>query len=144
MKCVNHDDRDAMSTCRNCKQPFCSECLVEGQEYYYCAQPDCQNAMNELHDELIVPDAAPPPAKLVTIARYSWPYEAELAKSHLEAAGIMAFVTDEYMVNLNWFYSNAMGGLRLQVAEQDVEAAKEILAQDLSSESDDASGSGYT
>ena len=33
------------------------------------------------------------------------------------------------MVNMNWFYSNALGGVKLMVRPTDFEAAKEILEQ---------------
>ncbi len=139
-KCANHPDCDAVSICRNCGQPFCGDCLIEGKEYYYCAQESCQAEMKARNDELIAPDQSQEaPARLVTIARYSWPYEADLAKAHLQAAGIMAFVTDEFLVNLNWLYSNAVGGVRLQVPEEDADAARELLKQDLSSEAEQAS-----
>jgi hypothetical protein len=74
--------------------------------------------------------------KLVTIAKYLYPYEADLAKSRLEAEGIPAFAADEYIVRFDWFYSNAVGGIRLQVAEEDAELAMEILASDLSRDPD--------
>jgi len=61
-----------------------------------------------------------------------YPYEADLAKARLEAEGIPAFAADEYIVRFDWFYSNAVGGIRLQVAEPDAELAMEILASDLS------------
>ena len=44
---------------------------------------------------------------LVTIGRYSTPYEANMVKSQLESAGIPAFAADEYTVGMNWLYSNA-------------------------------------
>ena len=53
--------------------------------------------------------------KLVIIGRYSTPYEANMAKSKLESAGIPAFVADEYTIGMNWLYSNALGGVKLQV-----------------------------
>lgn len=48
----------------------------------------------------------------------------------LEAAGIPAYVQDENMVQLDWLKANMIGGARVQIAEEDVEAARELLAQE--------------
>jgi hypothetical protein len=65
-----------------------------------------------------------------TIATFSKPEEAHLFRMRLEAAGIPAFVQDEYIVQMDWLYSNAIGGVRVQIADEDVSAAKEFLAAD--------------
>lgn len=67
---------------------------------------------------------------LITISRYSFPYEAHIAKSRLDAEGIPAFVADEHTINMQWLYSNALGGVRLQVPEPFAEAALDILNED--------------
>lgn len=54
---------------------------------------------------------------LAIIGRYSTPYEANMVKSKLESAGIPAFVADEYMVGMNWLYSNALGGVKVLIPE---------------------------
>jgi hypothetical protein len=41
-KCVNHPGRPALSFCFTCKRHFCSQCLVEGSEHYYCKAEECQ------------------------------------------------------------------------------------------------------
>lgn len=64
---------------------------------------------------------------LVVLKKFSHPVEAHLLKSRLESEGIESFVADENIVGLNWFYSNAVGGVRLQVNEQDLEKAQAIL-----------------
>ncbi len=69
---------------------------------------------------------------LTTIASYSFPHEAHIAKANLEAEGIPAFIADEHTVNMQWLYSNAMGGVRVQVPAQFEERAKEILTEDFS------------
>jgi hypothetical protein len=71
---------------------------------------------------------------LTTIATYSFPYEAQIAKARLDAEGIPAFVADEQTINMQWLYSNAMGGVRLQVPEQFAVQAADILAEDHSEE----------
>ena len=65
-----------------------------------------------------------------TIARFSTPEEAHLFRMRLEAAGIPAFVQDEHVIQLDWLYSNAIGGVRVQIADTDVEEAREFLAAD--------------
>ncbi len=66
---------------------------------------------------------------IVTIATFSYPMEAEIARGKLESEGIWAFVADDYMVTMNWLYSNAVGGVKLQVRESDTENALQILNQ---------------
>ncbi len=65
--------------------------------------------------------------RLVTVRHYRDLPEALLGRSLLEGAGIPAWVADEHLVRMNWFYSNLVGGVRLQVDENDQEAAREIL-----------------
>ena len=71
---------------------------------------------------------------LVTIQRFSTPHEAFLAKSRLESEGIPAFVQDANIVQMNWLYSNLVGGVRLQVAFGDATQAIEILGSTTASE----------
>lgn len=55
--------------------------------------------------------------------------QALLARSVLEGSGIPAIVPDENALTAHWFYSDAGGGIRLQVFPQDREAALEVLAE---------------
>jgi hypothetical protein len=71
---------------------------------------------------------------LVTIATYSMPHEAHIARASLEAADIYAFIANEHTIGMQWFYSNALGGVRLMVAKSDVETALGILGTDFSEE----------
>ena len=71
---------------------------------------------------------------LTTIARYSMPYEAQIAKVRLDAEGIPAFIADEHTINMQWIYSNALGGVRLQVPESYAELAFQIIQEDRSVE----------
>lgn len=79
----------------------------------------------------------------VVVAKYSFPHEANIAKMHLEGAGISAFIADEHTVNMQWLYSDAMGGVRLFVSESDVEMALEVLNNDEPIEYDDAFASQF-
>ncbi len=65
--------------------------------------------------------------RLVTIATFSHQTEAYIPKARLEAEGIWAFIADGGTVGANWLYSNAVGGVKLQVRDADVERAIEIL-----------------
>jgi hypothetical protein len=66
---------------------------------------------------------------LVTIRRYRDLSEAIVARGVIESAGIFCFLKDENFVRLDWQMSNLIGGIRLQVAAADVDAAEAILEQ---------------
>lgn len=65
---------------------------------------------------------------MITVATFSKPEDAHLLRLRLGAGGVDAYVQDENMVQMNWLYSNAIGGVRVQIAETDLEAAREIVA----------------
>lgn len=69
------------------------------------------------------------PRNLVTIERYRDLPEADLARGLQESAGMPTWIQDDNLVRMDWFYSNAVGGIRLQVEPQNAETAREILAQ---------------
>ena len=66
----------------------------------------------------------------VTIASYMDPPLAELARAKLESEGIYCFLLGKHHIGVNWLYSNALGGVRLQVRQEDEAAARRILAGD--------------
>lgn len=69
---------------------------------------------------------------MIVVARFSFPHEAHIARASLDSVGIESHIADEHTVNTQWLYSNAMGGVRLMVAESDAEDAKQILSSDFS------------
>ena len=71
-------------------------------------------------------------AALVTVTTFSFPHEAQIAKAKLTSEGIPAFILDEHTINAQWLYSNALGGVKVQVPFEYAEAAKEVLADDRS------------
>jgi hypothetical protein len=71
-----------------------------------------------------------------TVATFREAYQAHLAKGKLEAEGIPSIVVDEYLAGVNWMYSQAIGGVKVQVAEADYERAEEILKEDYSKDVD--------
>lgn len=65
--------------------------------------------------------------ELVTVRQFRDLPEALLAKGSLESAGIECFLADENLVRLDWFISNFIGGVKLNVKVADVESARAIL-----------------
>jgi hypothetical protein len=68
----------------------------------------------------------------LTIATFWNSDEANLARNRLEAAGIGAFLMGEEAVAMAWLLTNAVSGIKLQVAECDAERAQACLAEDAS------------
>jgi hypothetical protein len=62
--------------------------------------------------------------KLVTIATYGNPIEANLAKIKLSSEDIDCFLAGEHAVAV---YSGVIGHIKLQVRQSDVERAMEVL-----------------
>ena len=66
---------------------------------------------------------------LVTIRQFRDLPEALLAKGALDSAGIECFLVDQNMVRMDWFISNLLGGIKLQVKREDLEEASAVLAE---------------
>jgi hypothetical protein len=91
-----------------------------------------EDEMDRRHLEF--PDgAAPEPRQememreLVTVRQFRDLPEALLAKGSLESAGIECFLADENLVRLDWFISNFIGGIKLNVRVQDAGNAQKLL-----------------
>ena len=67
--------------------------------------------------------------EMVTIRKFRDLPEALFAKGRLESAGIECAMVDDNMVRLDWFISNLLGGVKLQVSQEDATDAEEILSQ---------------
>jgi len=65
--------------------------------------------------------------RLVTVFHCLNPAEAQLIRSRLEAADIPAIVTHELSALSMEGYSLATGGIQVQVAEDRVEEARELI-----------------
>jgi hypothetical protein len=65
----------------------------------------------------------------VTVLTVQYPQELWIIKGRLESDGIRCFVKDELTVQSNNFYSNAVGGVKLQVLQEDAEKATELLKE---------------
>jgi len=66
---------------------------------------------------------------LVTVQIFTLPTEAELARLRLESNGIGSSLKWEFTIGVINLYSNALGGIQLQVEENDAEKAREILIE---------------
>jgi len=64
------------------------------------------------------------------VASFREPYQAHIAKGRLEAEGIPAVISDEYVVQMDWTHSEAVGGVKIKVPDEYLERAREILAAD--------------
>ena len=64
---------------------------------------------------------------MITIARFEKPEDAHLVRMRLENGGVPAFLQDENTIQIQFLYSNALGGVRLQIADEDYDRAREIL-----------------
>jgi hypothetical protein len=73
---------------------------------------------NEIHFE-----------KIVTLRVFRDLPQALLAKGSLESAGIECMLADDNVVRLDWFYSNAVGGIKLLVSSEDAAEAEQFLNQ---------------
>ena len=72
-------------------------------------------------------------AKPIVVASFSFPHEAQIARASLESAGIPAVVADEHTINMQWLYSNALGGVKVLVPPEQAEEARSLLGSDFSS-----------
>lgn len=64
-----------------------------------------------------------------TVASFNRGEDAHLFRSFLASQGIEAYVFDEYVPQLFWHYTQAIGGVRVAVTDEDLEAAKEFHAE---------------
>ncbi|NVJ50746.1 MAG: DUF2007 domain-containing protein [Gammaproteobacteria bacterium] len=69
---------------------------------------------------------------LVSIASFSFPHEAHVARALLESEGIPVIVADEHTINMQWLYSDALGGVKIQVPPEHQVAATELLKSEFS------------
>ncbi len=68
-------------------------------------------------------------SKLITILTFTYVHEAHLAKSLLESEEVPVFIKNELTTQVISIYSNAIGGVELQVPEIDQVKAYNILVE---------------
>ncbi|MFA9460831.1 DUF4870 domain-containing protein [Thiohalorhabdus methylotrophus] len=73
---------------------------------------------------------------MITIATFDNQALAHIAKGRLEAEGIPARLADDHLVQTDWLYGAALGGIKIQVPEAHAARARSILAEDHSGELD--------
>ncbi len=122
----------------------------------HCDNPDCPyfirvNKYAEYHDDIntcsdcgesLKPGERPELKhiekaevdSLVNIASYRDLPDAYLVKGKLESEGISVFLRNEHTIGVQWLYSNALGGVKLDVPESQVEQAHNILKEDYTEE----------
>lgn len=93
---------------------------------------------------------------LATLVTFSTLAEAQVAKGMLEAAGVESWIADSETASAAWQMTPAMGGIRLQVARDEIDRARAVfdaedepsaashLGDDDDDESDDRTGEGAT
>src|SRR6266404_4808276 len=72
---------------------------------------------------------------LVMVKRFRDMPEAQVAESILDSAGIDCFLADENTIRMDWLWSNLLGGFKLMVRPEDLDAATQLLDQANVSES---------
>ena len=90
----------------------------------------------ELHFVRAAPVNVVQAQDLKTIRQFRDLPEALLAKGLLESAGLTCFLADDNIVRMDWFISNFVGGIKLQVRPEDESAALDVLAQPIPDEFD--------
>lgn len=74
---------------------------------------------------------------MVTVRSFYTAEEAHLLRTRLEAANVHAYVVFENHVSMCWLIANALGGVRVQVPEDEWGDALEFLAEDGDQEPED-------
>jgi hypothetical protein len=70
-----------------------------------------------------------PTDNFITVLTFTYPSEALIVRGRLESEGITCFVQDELTTQVAPFYSNALGGVKVQVMESDLQRAVKILKE---------------
>ena len=65
--------------------------------------------------------------KIVVYESFIYPINANIARGLLESYEIECFLTDENMVTINPMYSQAIGGVKLNVFEKDIDRITALL-----------------
>jgi hypothetical protein len=81
------------------------------------------------HGSTILTPMTHPMHSLLTVEEYDNASLAQVDVFALEQSGIPCYLENETIVAMDWLMSNAVGGIRLQVAAEDFENAKSILLE---------------
>ena len=89
------------------------------------------------HDWDSAADPRPGVNDYVTIATFDKITDAHIVLGRLAAEGIQATLFDDHMVQMDWLYAIALGGIKLRVLCADAAEARRVLATDYSHDLDD-------
>lgn len=106
-----------------------------------CA-PLLKESVRALRTPTPTEDPRPPMDEFVTIATYDKVTDAHIALGRLAAEGIEAQLFDDHLVQMDWLYSIAVGGIKLRVSRGDAKAARVVLETDYSAVLDDVERNG--
>ncbi len=67
--------------------------------------------------------------KMITVATFHLPQDAYIIRGRIESEGIFCYLKDELTVQSDNIISNAIGGVKLQVHESDVNRVLPILEE---------------
>ena len=67
---------------------------------------------------------------LVTVATFRNYVTAQFAETRLLTSGMLAFLSDDNTIRMNWLWSTALGGVKLRVPAGDIVEALEMLRLD--------------
>ncbi|MGB0887081.1 MAG: DUF2007 domain-containing protein [Vicingaceae bacterium] len=67
--------------------------------------------------------------KLVTVRTFDSPIDAHLLKTKLESEGINCYLQDEHSISIDPMHSYALGGIKLQINDADIEKTKAALKE---------------
>ncbi|RMZ59243.1 DUF2007 domain-containing protein [Chryseobacterium nematophagum] len=68
-------------------------------------------------------------SQLITFQFYETALQANREKQILAENGINSYIANEQLIQSDWLLSQAVGGIQLQVFEEDIEKAKQILQE---------------
>ena len=68
--------------------------------------------------------------RIIVHSTYYNPIEANIIKTRLEASGIPCFLTDEMITAVNPLYNQAVGGVKLNIFERDIEVVNSLLQEE--------------
>ncbi|MFC7356394.1 DUF2007 domain-containing protein [Jejudonia soesokkakensis] len=63
----------------------------------------------------------------ITVATFTYSSEAKIIRGLLESEGIRTYLSDEHTIDTDPLVSNAIGGVKLNVARKDIDNATHIL-----------------
>ena len=104
---------------------YCGEC---GTEFERASEPPGPETRKPPPYTFAPLSAADRQKDLVTLVTCGTLLAADIVAGRLRAAGIEAFIPDEFLMQAEALNPNTFGYVRVQVAPKDYEAARELLA----------------